>query len=286
MAPGDKLIMTVHLIHNPHIRSAIELCEIKENSKFSINISEAFSPQDGSLKFSLVATKPEWLHIEKMTGILYGEAPSVTYDKVYKTTVMASNHFGYAAQSVVLKILSSNVVESMLPTLTLALNLRQERYGFSHIHPYTPSLLEYIYTIYQMPQYKKLFFESMQKQAKKINIQLTHHPSFEEFHHIVTQLNPQIENYLTQRLTDNVILFRETVSFEELQNLYRLGFKIEEITPMPLWEYLNVIEQNNKEWQIIDNIFSITAQALLNLRQEEQVSRYIPRLQLKPKDIQ
>jgi hypothetical protein len=134
----------------PHIISSLQCYEVEEQKVFKFSIRSAFWPQDNSLYYQLTSSTPSWINIDSSKGIIYGIAPKVQVNHPYKITVVVGNEMGSVTQSFILKVLCIDVIEMMSHTLTYSLN--KQKYGYHHIHPYTPDLLEYIFNFSYAPK--------------------------------------------------------------------------------------------------------------------------------------
>lgn len=269
---------------------------VVEKAPFGFDIGQVFLPQDRSLRFEFVGKSPEWLHLSPTTGKMLGIAPKVSQNKLMRLAIMASNQLGAAKLNCILKIKTSDVVQAIIPALQLAHNLRQERYGFSHIHPYTPDLLEYIYTLYQLPDYKKKFAAALNKQLRRINESIPISMTYHEFKEKALKLNPNLEENLQHRLSNNIssleqrmqqephfrkqymrqvmemiALAEEQMAHEQLINLFRQGSQEMGIIPVPIFNYLSAPGLYNwRDWEIVDNLLAIAAHAVARITAENK----------------
>lgn len=275
---------------------------VMEKAPFSFEVDQAFLPQDHSLHFTFASKAPEWLHLSAKTGKILGIAPKVRQNKLIRLAIVASNQVGAAKLNCILRIKSTDVTQTIIPTLQLAHNLRQERYGFSHIHPYTPDLLEYIYTLYQLPNYKKDFAAALDKQLQRINESVPIHMTYHEFKEKALKLNPNLEENLQHRLSvtissleqrmqqephfrkqymrqvmEMIALAEEQIQHEQLINLFRQGSQEMGVIPVPIFNYLSAPGLYNwRDWEIVDNLLAIAAHAVARITAENKKKQTLP----------
>lgn len=270
----------------PQIIHDVQNYKIVRERSFSIPIAEIFSPHDGTLKFYLKNAALPWLHLDQNKGILYGIAPKVPYTKYFKFTLTASNEMGFVTKSFILIVVDTEVVETMPQTLELILSLRKHDYGYIHLHPYTPTLLEYIYYFYQQPEYLQNFIDSVHEAAQKNGLVISDKVSFHEFDSVLKSINPEIEKALLQLMEEDRLLTEETLNNEELQNLFREGSQPQGAITIPVWNYCgNPSLFNWPEWQVFSNVLHAAADAVRHLRDEnlQQYNRNRP--ELKPSKL-
>lgn len=266
----------------PQIIHDVQNYAVVQEKPFSIDISVLFKPEDGTLNFFLKEHSLTWLHMDQHRGVLYGVAPKVSYNKRFKFTITASNEMGYVTKSFILIVVDADIIETMPQTLELILSMRKQDYGYSHLHPYTPSLLEYLYHFFKQPEYLEGFVKSVQHAAAQYEIKVSDKMSFQEFEKVMKAINHDIENVLKQTLIQDKILTEESLNNEELENLFREGSQIPGSITIPIWNYCgNPNLYNWPHWQVFSNVLHAAADAVRYLREQNIQQSNTP--ELKPK---
>lgn len=270
----------------PQIIHDVQNYKIVQERSFSIPIGEIFSPHDGTLKFYLKSAALPWLHLDHNNGILYGIAPKVPYNKYFKFTLTASNEMGFVTKSFILIVIDTEVVETMPQTLELILSLRKHDYGYIHLQPYTPTLLEYLYYFYQQPEFLQSFNKSVHEAAHEKGLVISDKVSFHEFDSVLKAINPDIEKALLQLMEEDKLLTEETLNNQELQNLFREGSQSPGAITIPIWNYCgNPNLFNWPEWQVFMNVMHAAAHAVRHLREENLQQQNMYRPELKPSKL-
>lgn len=265
----------------PQIVHDVQNYKIIQEKSFSVKIFELFSPRDGTLKFYLKKPVIPWLHMDENQGILYGIAPKVPYTKLFKFTLTACNEMGFVTKSFILIVIDTDVVETMPQTLEFILSMRTQDYGYSHLHPYTPSLLEMLYHFYQFPQYQEGFRKSVHKTAKERGVKISEKVTFHEFESLIKSINPDIEKILQDVLDQDHALTEMALNNEDLQNLLREGAQFPGSITFPIWNHCGIASFSNwPEWRSISNVLHSAADSLRKLREEND--RHQLRPELKP----
>ncbi len=274
----------------PSINKPVGLHSVRQNEPFEFCIADAFLPQDHSLEFLLDTTAPAWLKITPKSGVIVGDTPKVKTEHSYEISVSATNLAGSVSQSFTLQVICSDVVETMAHRPELIHSLNKEKYGFSHLHPYTPSLLEYIYYLYQLPEFREQFDKALQQQALQHHIKVAaKHFNYAAFHDLVKQLCPDIEAILQEHLTQDNILLHERMSNEELRNLFRQGSQQQGVIPIPVWNHFGIPDLYN--WpneNVLNNVLDSAADAVSQLKEQADKKENLQRrleLKLKPKNV-
>ncbi|MEM1243714.1 MAG: putative Ig domain-containing protein [Pseudomonadota bacterium] len=262
----------------PKIISQSTAYAVKQNTAIDINIANVFSPQE-NLRFSFIGYIPPWLQLSPINGMITGKAPKVTYDKVFKISVLASNAFGYVSQHFTIKVLCTDIVDTMPPVLANILSLRKSFYGYHHLAEYTPDLLEYIYCFYQQPEYQQDFNKSFKEFAEKYEIDLDDGLiSYKDFKKTLEKIYPKIEENLRKLIANDSILFEETISNAHLRNLFRQGSAPSGVIPIPLWNHLAAPSLHNWDnWNPFENILDrasdeVRLLKLGNLKKEKKLA--------------
>ena len=297
----------------PKIEKALETIKIYHKKSFSFLIRDGFSPHDGSLHFELTHTNATpWLHIDSELGEVYGICPQYESDKFFKLTIYAINYSGSVSQSFILHIVCTDIEAEVTQTLEHILSARKEKYGFSHIHPYTPSLLEYLFLFYQNPDMVAAFENSLREQAKLRDIHLKTPLTFQEFRNLVKLLNSNFENHLLQHLLQRIAaweqelnlhpetnpelqakiletkaLLTETMSNEQLENMVRQGSQELGVIAIPVFNYMGAIDQYNwTDWETIDNVLDAASHAIARAREENKHRDHLTlSMKLKPEGM-
>lgn len=255
----------------PRITGKISNFTVMPNKPFNIDLAQYFEPQDGSLHYMIARGKPTWLELDKASGQISGIPPMVHGDVRYSLTVMVSNQYGYVTQRFFLSVVSTDVVDNMANVLELIYNLRKHKYGISHLHPYTPSLLEYLYAFYDSPELREAFINSLRAQAAAAHINVPEKIGFKEFYDIAHKLNPSIDHDLQQRLQPDSIIFKEAVNLVDFRRLFRQGSQPLGAHAIPDWNHQGAPELHN--WSSIDTILSGIEIQLRKLKAVKQLTK-------------
>jgi hypothetical protein len=260
--------------------------EVLQGAPFSLALYETFYPQDGSLHFRLIDNKLGWLHIDSGKGILYGIAPTLTHDKTFQVTIAANNTEGTVSSSFTLKVKTTDVVETMPGSLELILSLRQEEYGLSHLHPYTPSLLEYVFVYFNLPQFREKFLKSLHEAAKQQHLTLAEPIEAKDFINLLKTINKDaekilLEKYLIEHEQDKILTI-ERLNHWQLRNLFLQGSQPQGVHAIPVWNHWGYPDLHNwTDGGIISNVLDSAADALRRIKSLNQ--QETEHLNLKPK---
>lgn len=255
----------------PKIIGKVKNFTVVPNKQFDIDLTQYFEPQDGSLHYVITHGKPTWLMLDKKSGQMSGIPPMVHGDVRYSLTVMVSNNYGYVMQRFFLSVVSTDVIDNMANVLELIYSLRKQKYGLSHLHPYTPSLLEYLYTFYDCPELREAFINSLKAQAMAAHIKVPEKVGFKEFYEITHKLNPSIDHDLQQRLQPDSIIFKEAMNLVDFRRLFRQGSQPLGAHAIPDWNHQGAPELHN--WSSIDTILSGVEIQLRKLKAMQQLAK-------------
>ncbi len=270
----------------PGIIHDVQNYSVVQEKAFNINIAILFKPDDGTLNFYIKEKSLSWLHLEQHLGVLHGIAPRVPYNKRFKFTITASNEMGSVTKSFILIVVDTEVVETMPQTLELILSMRNQEYGYRHLHPYTPSLIEYIYFYFHQPEYSQAFIKSVHIAAEQYGIKCSDKVTCYEFENLLKKINPDLEQQLRKTLEQDHILTKETLNNEQLQNLFRLGDQQPGSITIPVWNHCAYPDLFNwPEWQILSNVIHAGARAVRRLKAQnfEFQEQHQPQSKLQPR---
>lgn len=236
----------------PQIIHDVQNYSIVQEKPFSIDISVLFKPDDGTLRFYLKNTSLPWLHLDQYTGVLRGIAPKVPYNKSFKFSLVASNEMGFVTKSFIITVIDTEITENMVQTLELILSKRRQYYGYHHLHPYTPSLLEHLYHFFKQPKYCRQFIHSIQIAASNLAMKISDEVTYQEFASVLTEINPNLEHQLKEALNPDKIAMLEEIHHDELQTVFHDHEKSSECIAIPVWSHCMSTElPHNPQWHVL-----------------------------------
>ena len=140
----------------PHVTHLIKTRHFRAKKVFRLNISDAFSPLDGSLCYSFINEIPSWVTIDRKSGIVSGMAPSITRSRKFLLTVSVENDYGVVMQSFFIKILAEDFIEDFSQRLQLMLSIKNRQH-FSDVHAIRHSMLEFLYEMIMNGEDREIF---------------------------------------------------------------------------------------------------------------------------------
>lgn len=263
----------------PLVKSLIKTHHFRAKRVFRLNITQSFSPLDGSLRYSFINDIPHWVTIDRKTGVVSGMAPGLTRSRKFLLTVRVENDYGVVMQSFFIKILAEDFIEDFSHRLQNMLSVRNRK-RFSNIQAIRHGMLEYLYEMLMNGDDIENFIELTHEHAEKKNISISDEPSFEEFAAVAKAYDKQIEQKIRKQMAKQHILLNAELTNIEMRNLFRQGSQPMGMIARPVWNYLGAPDRHN--WSQVSNVLDAAAEAVFKLR-TENLAQYNSEHKLQPK---
>jgi hypothetical protein len=249
----------------PRIVEQISSCRFMQSTRIEFSIKKSFAPQDGSLRYSLSSSSPDWLFINEITGMITGKTPPVNRSAEYNVAVTASNSFGYVIARFKLLVTATEMEKRLSGHYRNF--LWENDKGLAVDAESLPKSIEqadYIEALFELftqdeKQGRVDLRKLLQKAAQEYGIELSSKISLNDFEQVLKSLNPEVCKTLDQlfgRLSDT-----------EFRNMLRQGSQPLGVHPIALWNYLAAPKQHVFNMNI-ESVLQSAVADVIHLREE------------------
>jgi len=252
----------------PKVKFLIKTRHYRAKRVFRHDISHAFSPSDGTLRYQFINSIPSWVTVDTLTGVISGMAPGIARSRKFLLTIQAENSDGIATQSFFIKILASNFIDDFSERLQYMYSLKNRKL-FSDTHAIRHSMLEFLYECLMNSDERLDFIELTKEHAEEKNITISDEPNYEEFKSVVDAYDKTVEQKIQKQLPSKHALLQAELTNIEMRNLFRQGSQPTGAEARPVWNYLAAPDRYN--WSSVYNVLDQAALEVYKLRTENVI---------------